>query len=325
MKLSIIVPMYNVELYIEKCLLSCISQDIPTSDYEIIVINDGSPDGSLAIAERIASLYDNITIVSQENAGLSAARNTGLSLAKGKYVWFVDSDDSIQENCLKYIVQECYNKDLDLLALCAASVAENNLIRRFSYSEKFVCKGVELMINNKIQHCAPFTIYRRQFLVDNNIKFYEGIYHEDSEWSPRVYYHAKKVGFTNEILYFVTINPNSITRTANPKKGFDCIMVAESLDNFYNTTAKGECSIFFHNYISLMLNNGLSNFLTKVENATSFSEKEFRIVLYKKRHLFMNLRNSSILKYKIEGYLFSLFPKYALDLYRLMQVVNKYF
>lgn len=314
--------MYNVELYIEKCLLSCLNQDIPASNYEILVINDGSPDGSLAIAEHIASHYDNIKIVSQENAGLSAARNKGLSLAKGKYVWFVDSDDRIEENCLKYVVDECHIRGLDLLALCAANVVENNLIRRFSYSEKKVCKGVELLINNKIQHCAPFTIYRRQFLIDNNLKFYEGIYHEDSEWSPRVYYHAKKVGFTNKTLYYVTINLNSITRTTNPKKGFDCIKVAESLDNFYKTTVNGKCASFFQNYISLMLNNGLSNFLTKVENTTSFSEKEFRIVLYKKRHLFEYLRKSSILKYKIEGYLFLLFPRFVLDIYRTLQRMN---
>ena len=325
MKLSIIVPMYNVELYIEKCLLSCLNQNLPASDYEIIVVNDGSTDSSLAIAERIASLYDNLTIVSQKNAGLSAARNKAISLAKGKYVWFVDSDDRIQENCLRYILDECYNNGLDLYSICAANMINGQAIRSFSYENLDVIEGIESINSYKIPHCAPFTICRRQFLIDNNLKFYEGIYHEDSEWSPRVYYHAKKVGFTNEILYFVTINPNSITRTANPKKGFDCIKVAESLDNFYNSTAKRECARFFHNYISLMLNNGLSNFLTKVENTTSFCEKEFRIVLYKKRHLFIYLRKSSIFKYKIEGYLFSLFPKYALDIYRLMQVVNKHF
>ena len=317
--------MYNVELYIEKCLLSCLNQDIPAFDYEIIVINDGSPDGSLAIAEHIASLYDNITIVSQNNAGLSAARNTGLSLAKGKYVWFVDSDDRIQENCLKHVIDECYNEGLDLYSICSAKIINGQVVRSFSYENLDVLEGIEAVNNHAIPHCAQFTICRRQFLIDNNLKFYEGIYHEDSEWSPRVYYHAKRVGFTNAIYYYTTINPNSITRTSNPKKGFDCIKVAESLDNFYNTTAKRECTRFFHNYISLMINNGLSNFLTKVENTTQFSEKEFRNVLYKKRHLFKYLRKSSILKYKIEGYLFSLFPKYALDIYRLMQVVNKHF
>ena len=102
MKLSIIIPMYNVEPYIEKCLLSCLNQNIPHADYEIIVVNDGSPDGSLGIARRIASTVDNMLIVSQENGGLSAARNKGLSYAKGEYVWFVDSDDWIEENCSFY-------------------------------------------------------------------------------------------------------------------------------------------------------------------------------------------------------------------------------
>ena len=104
MKISLIVPVYNVEKYIEKCLLSCLKQDIPQSDYEIIVVNDGSPDSSLAIAERIAAAATNIIIVSQKNGGLSAARNTGLKIAKGDYIWFIDSDDTIKENCLKSIV-----------------------------------------------------------------------------------------------------------------------------------------------------------------------------------------------------------------------------
>lgn len=89
LKLSIIIPVYNVAPYVEKCLRSCAEQDIPSEDYEIIVINDGTPDNSLEIVERVAKDYPNIIIHSQDNAELSAARNKGLSLAKAKYVWFV--------------------------------------------------------------------------------------------------------------------------------------------------------------------------------------------------------------------------------------------
>lgn len=103
-KLSIIIPVYNVELYIEKCLQSCLSQDIPYDEYEIIVVNDGSPDGSLAIAESIAKTTTNMTIISQKNGGLSAARNTGMSVAKGEYIWFVDSDDWIETKDRKSVV-----------------------------------------------------------------------------------------------------------------------------------------------------------------------------------------------------------------------------
>lgn len=318
MKLSIIIPVYNVEQYIEKCLASCLEQNIPQSDYEIIVVNDGSLDGSLAIAERIAATASNMTIVSQKNGGLSAARNKGLSLAKGEYVWFIDSDDTIKENCLKSIVEQCFSQDLDLLAICAANIIENQAIRRFSYTDKAIVSGIEVLKSGMMQHCAPFTIYRTRLLKENNMEFYIGIYHEDSEWSPRVYFFAKRIGFTNDILYFVTINPNSITRSVNPQKGFDYLTVANSIDRFYNTSTNKRCSHFFHNYISLMLNNAMSNFADKDNERVKELEQEFRNNLYNVKKLFGHLRKSTVLKYKIEGILFLIFPKYTLDIYRFL-------
>ena len=115
LKLSIIIPVYNVEKYIEKCLVNCAQQDCCTDSYEIIVVNDGTKDNSLAIAEDVARRYDNIYITSQLNAGLSEARNKGLSLAKGEYVWFVDSDDWIDTNCLTDIMK--YLTGIDVLAM----------------------------------------------------------------------------------------------------------------------------------------------------------------------------------------------------------------
>ena len=124
MDLSIIIPVYNVEKYIEKCLLSCIKQDISYEDYEIVVVNDGSPDNSITIVERIAKDYSNIRIINQENQGLSGARNTGMKHAKGNYIWFVDSDDYIEENCLGRIVSYL-NGDLDILQLQYRHVFED--------------------------------------------------------------------------------------------------------------------------------------------------------------------------------------------------------
>ena len=318
MKLSIIIPVYNVEQYIEKCLNSCLEQNIPQSDYEIIVVNDGSPDGSLAIAERIAATATNITVISQENGGLSAARNTGLSIAKGDYIWFIDSDDTIKENCLRDIVEQCSSQDLDLLAICAANIIKNTVIRRFSYNNKVVVSGIKVLENGMMQHCAPFTIYRRKFLEKHKLQFYVGIYHEDSEWSPRVYFFAKRIGFTNDILYFVTINPNSITRSTNPRKGIDCLTIANSIDSFYNNFASGVCSHFFHNHISLILNNAMSNFTDKDNESVKELEQEFRNNLYNAKKTFWHLRKSTVLKYRIEGILFHIFPKYSLDIYRFL-------
>lgn len=101
MKLSIIIPTYNVQDYLERCISSCLNQNIDINSYEIIVVNDGSQDKSLSIAQKLAAVYNNISIISQSNAGLSAARNKGLSLAQGEYVWFIDADDAIKTNSLK--------------------------------------------------------------------------------------------------------------------------------------------------------------------------------------------------------------------------------
>ena len=117
MLLSIIVPIYNVEKYVEKCIRSCEAQDISKEDYEIVVINDGSPDNSLKIVERIADEFPNIKIISQPNKGLSAARNTGMRNASGDYYMFVDSDEWIAEKWLGKICSKLRTEQPDALAI----------------------------------------------------------------------------------------------------------------------------------------------------------------------------------------------------------------
>ena len=112
--LSIIIPVYNVEQYLPRCLDSVLQQDIPYEEYEVIVVNDGSPDSSLAIAESYARRYPNVKVVTRQNGGLSAARNTGLEYAKGEYVWFVDTDDRIASNCIRYLCNYAKDNKLDV-------------------------------------------------------------------------------------------------------------------------------------------------------------------------------------------------------------------
>ena len=322
MLLSIIIPMYNVEQYIEQCLLSCLKQNVSTSDYEIIVINDGSPDGSLFIAERVASKASNIHIVSQPNGGLSAARNTGVKHAKGDYLWFVDSDDRIRENCLKSLVEQCELEHLDMLAVAAANVIDGREVRRFSYTNMAVVSGGEVLDRGGMQHCVPFTIYRREFFLQHQLQFYPGIFHEDSEFSPRAYYYAKRVGFCNEIVYIVTINPNSITRSVNYKKSFDCLKVAISVHDFLVNVTKGKHATFYHNHIALMINNAMANLMIPSNNEQyqKTSIKNFSKELYCNRFLFKHCRKSTVLKYKIEGLLFTLFPQKCFRIYSFLQI-----
>ena len=141
MELSIIIPMYNAASSIERCLVSTQRQNIAKTDYEVIVINDGSTDNSLEVANGVASRYSNIQLYSQENGGLSRARNAGLDKAKGDYIFFLDSDDSIAENCLEKIISKCKEHNLDILRICAANVIDGVPKRRFTLNED---KGISL-------------------------------------------------------------------------------------------------------------------------------------------------------------------------------------
>ena len=106
MKLSIIIPVYNVEKYVERCLRSILNQGVSEKEYEIIIQNDGSTDNSLAIVERVVKEYSNCLVFSSQNRGLSAARNAAFCHASGHCVWFVDSDDWIEDGCLSILLND---------------------------------------------------------------------------------------------------------------------------------------------------------------------------------------------------------------------------
>lgn len=115
MILSFIVPCYNVELYVEKCIDSLENQDIPKDDYEILAYDDESKDNTLCVLEKLAKKYPNIKVTSHKNKGLSGTRNRGIREAQGDFIWFIDSDDWIEECCLAQIVGRL-TRDVDVLA-----------------------------------------------------------------------------------------------------------------------------------------------------------------------------------------------------------------
>ena len=127
MKLSIILPTYNMEKYLERCLDSVINQDIKKTDYEIIIINDESTDNSLQIAQKYALKHRNIIIHSKKNGGLGAARNTGLEIAKGEYIYFLDTDDYITENSLSSIIKIVKDHELEILTFISSMTTHDDL------------------------------------------------------------------------------------------------------------------------------------------------------------------------------------------------------
>ena len=180
--ISIIVPVYNVASYLEDCLESVLQQNF--QNCEIICINDASTDNSDLILQRYALKYTQIKVVTHtQNQGLSAARNTGLKYAKGKYVWFVDSDDMIMPNALKELYYIIEKENIDIVYFDMIRIKEDDYKRKVVVSETYheyddVCSGREMFCKfveksqMKFEVCRQ--LVRREFLKEHNIKFYKG-------------------------------------------------------------------------------------------------------------------------------------------------------
>lgn len=316
-RLSIIIPVYNVELFVEKCIRSCETQDINKDEYEIIVVNDGSTDNSLNIVNDLARRFPNIRVFSQSNAGLSAARNKGIQNARGDYIMFVDSDDWIAEKCLGKICSKLKIEQPDALAICAANVKGDGMIeRRQAYADVTPMSGYELL-KKGVSPCAPFAIWSAKFFKKYELSFFEGIFHEDSEFTPRAYYLADKVSFVNDIIYYVFQNPNSITRTPNPKRAFDLVnVVCTHLSKFCKSIVRKEHRPVFYNLIALYLNNALAYICM----ADKRQQKLLDDAIFLNEHLILDMQNASSIKYRLEVFLFRVFPKHYVRIYKILKL-----
>ncbi|AZA77675.1 glycosyltransferase [Chryseobacterium sp. G0186] len=318
-KFSLIVPAYQVENFIKRCLDSCFSQDLSSDEYEVLVINDGSKDKSLEIAQEYLSSHNNIHIFSQENKGLSEARNTGIRNAKGKYVWFIDSDDWINNNCLAEMYNLCEKNDLDILHFRATDFKNDQGVVREEdvtfYNQ--ILSGKDYILNSSfIGFPVWLNIFKRSFLAENQLFFKAGIYHEDNEFSPRAFYYAKTVLFVEKSYYNVYHNPQSITRTANSKKSFDLLQVMEATSLFLKeNVTEDKIKIKFYNYIGLAFNGAFDNILT-----ASLEDRRLFISEIKKNQKLVNeISKSEILKYRIQIFIFNMSMPLYLHVFSILK------
>ncbi len=220
-RFSIIVPVYNVERYLERCLDSICNQSY--TNIEIILIDDGSSDNSKEIYERYAQNDNRLVVIRQENQGLSAARNAGLNHASGEYILFVDSDDYIDvDACNRFnvVIENCFPD----MIIGGATVQEDN--REYSMVHSNLSEDVEytgitysgLAIDAR-EWYAPVWLgcYSRNYLEQNSLRFKNGIYHEDIELQPRLFLNASKIRFMDGTFYYYCIRSDSITtKTSKP-------------------------------------------------------------------------------------------------------------
>lgn len=314
MKLSIIIPVYNVEKYVEKCIRSCENQDIPKEDYEVIVVNDGSPDGSLAIVERVAKEHPNIKVISQENQGLSGARNTGLAAAQGEYVWFVDSDDWIEENCLKGLTEKLVD-NLDILHIRFKNAYEDGTYK--VPEQRFldgIHSGKEITEQGGLAAPAQFSVLRSKFVKDNNLKFYVGIYHEDAEFKPKAVYLANSIRYYDkEVYYYLQRNSGSITSNYKLKNGLDAIKVCNSLYDF-TKLVDPEYKVYFSNRVASIIYTHLYRY-KKLPDTDKVKMIE---CLKENKHLFGFMLKSRLIKNKVAAILLTLNPKVAVFVFSII-------
>lgn len=226
LKLSIIVPVYNVEAYLGKCLDSLIGNNLSQEDYEIILVNDGSTDSSGAIAEQYASRNSNIQLINQKNQGLGGARNTGIKLADGNYIMFVDSDDYVEKNSFAALLKCAEDQDLDVLRYNHEEVDESYEIipkkKNATHAVVFkddVINGKTYLSERMGWACYVCVyLFRSEFIKSGNYLFEKNIYFEDVEWLPRVLIHANRVSSIDKYVYNYLQREGSITKSPNKEK-----------------------------------------------------------------------------------------------------------
>ena len=240
-KISIIIPVYNVEKYLRECLDSCINQTL--EDIEIICVDDCSTDNSYKILEEYQQKDSRIKVFKQEtNRKQGAARNRGLEIATGEYIWFVDSDDYIDTKACQILYDTIKKFDVDMLCFSALRFSEQEGSRHFFYN-KYYHQGVQI---NRIYH--PKTNWREinfsnlnatpvSYLTKRSVlqkfKFREGVWHEDTDFTPILLASVNSFCYIPYTAYFYRVNQGSTIQTPLSQKRLeDYISAAESLDKF---------------------------------------------------------------------------------------------
>ena len=240
--ISIIIPVYNVDKYLDDCLSSVFRQTL--KNIEVVIINDGSTDNSINIIKKYQNEYNNIILIEQENKGLSVARNVGIEHATGKYITFLDSDDFITENFCEKLYNKAEENKCPLVIGGIELVYPSGKTKPYtSYhcDESKVYNEIDtyqMLLNCKMGAQVVGKLYLREILILSPIRFEPGIYYEDIRFTYPILQVYHKIMFVNQLIYKYRMNANSIVHTSSLKKisDFVCslnfvISFIQSLDN----------------------------------------------------------------------------------------------
>lgn len=249
-KFSIIVPIYNVENYIEKCIDSILAQSF--SDFELILVDDGSPDRCPQICDDYAERDDRIKVIHKKNGGLSSARNAGLAVAVGEYCWMVDSDDYISTDALEKILPYADGKNdivnVGLVGFNDGDVADfSKKPEKHKYTgladHKIICELAARACSTKLLTYVWRNIYRTEFINEKGLKFEEKLcYAEDSAFNMGAFLQAEKMYFANVCVYAYRNREGSISKSRAKKFDFSVMKHFELYDKIRDECYEKYCS-----------------------------------------------------------------------------------
>lgn len=231
--ISVIVPVYNVELYIDRCLNSIINQTF--KDIEIILVDDGSTDSSGKICDDYKNIDERVIVIHKENGGLSSARNAGLDIARGEYISFIDSDDWIDINMFADMYKILKETDVDICECKFIKTDGNEEVKQYKKEVIILdnIKSSEALYSNTWY--GSTTSWNKLYKADlfEEIRFPSGKINEDQFVTPQLYLKSRTVAFTNQIYYYYYQSPNSITRSAFNIKKLDALIALKESKNLY--------------------------------------------------------------------------------------------
>lgn len=318
-KLSIIVPIYNVENYIGRCVLSLMKQTAGLDKYEVIFVNDGTKDNSIDVLKEFVKgdASFNYTILHKMNGGLSSARNFGVNNASGEYIWFVDSDDWIEPNSVEILLPLIeQSPDIVLMSQMFKNVGEIQKLKyECSISDKV--NGIEILGLNP-PSCAVSYICKREFLNDNNFRFKEGICFEDSELTPKMLYKAQYVVTTNMPLYHHYMREDSITHNISKRSVDDCIVLLQNHVDYYKNIVSNEHKRLYATNISSKILTTLKYSLVSVGK----TNKDLDLFFKKNREIGEMLYLSLHRYTHYYGLILKLFPARATLIFYIINMVK---
>lgn len=305
--LSIIVPVYNIENYITRCIESLLNQGFSQNEYEIILINDGSTDNSEQICLHYATLYNNIIFKTQINQGVSAARNSGLEMARGKYICFVDGDDYLISNGLSSVFYNYTSKDNPDVTIYQRYIIKNHL--DYSIEDKspkgektFEGNGQNYILKNGLIFNITTAIFKKSFLTENSLKFLNYTIAEDFLFFTSALFLNPTVISTSYNIYRYIVHGNSIITMRSSKQAQKCVYdylcvmknIQQQLSNISNETQS-----LYDIYTKAM--NLHSFYIFKKILIANYSIKDYSLIIneFKKYKLLPILYSGNNFKCKI--------------------------